>query len=123
MKHRKGFVSNSSSDSFLLVSTKSAEQFKEWLQKVYTVVEEVDDNIDNILTIYEIDKKGAEAFNKEITDYSSLRRNGNYINNIIEASGETGHKIIRVDSTQDNSIPWSIQELLEKKGAFRQHWG
>lgn len=33
-------------------------------------------------------------------------------------------KIVVVDSVDDNSIPWSIQEFLESGlNARRQHWG
>jgi hypothetical protein len=118
MKTRKGFVSNSSSSSFILDSNYLIEKFGyEWEDKVREkikllaeVYEEHERPIDDMMTISKT-PEAVEAFHSLASRYA----NGHY-------SEEEGDVII--NSRGNNSIPWPIQEYIEYElWGSRYHWG
>lgn len=113
MKIRSGFVSNSSSSSFIIAQKKySLETIKNYISKLLEAenfIEKTNLSLDDICKVYEEDSV-------------------NQLNSMIDKYWKEDHiyfegKIIVVDSTGDNSIPWSIQEALENIAIQRQHWG
>jgi hypothetical protein len=130
MKKRTGFVSNSSSDSFILASHKTAEQFKEWLNKIYRAYSDDDSiSLDDEMSVIEVGEEGVDIFQKEMDDfYEGYKhilhgRPDGMLNYIKEIAKENKLHILRVDSTSDNSIPYSIQTIMENNDAVRAHWG
>jgi hypothetical protein len=129
MKIRQGFVSNSSSTSFYIDASKySCAKVKETIKLALDLVNFCHDsnygNIDSICTVHETkDIKGIEM---QIQQHyapldDSLFDDDNLAN---QHQVKLPKKVIVVDSTDDNSIPFSIQEFLENElGATRQHWG
>ena len=113
MKIRTGFVSNSSSSSFVIqnkyeIPTKSKvtveleKMWKEWKtsNKFYK-----NTKIQDILTVYEVTKR---------TDTKDLIKTiEKSICNSVDYSVKPG--IVLIISTGDNSIPWEFCELIEEK--------
>lgn len=122
MKTRLGFVSNSSSSSFVLTET-SVEQVKQYIEKLLEAenfINDTDFQMQDICDIYEIDDVAQfryDAFlyynyNSSITydEFKKLRDIYEKISGVV------------VDSTNDNSIPTVIQDALQRIGE-RYHWG
>jgi hypothetical protein len=88
MKIRTGFISNSSSSSFLIDATKYP---KHKIEQYIKALLEAEDIIDGNATMqmYKTSFPG---------------------------------KVVEVHSIGDNSIPWPIQDALERIGR-RDHWG
>lgn len=125
MKYRNGFVSNSSSSSFIITKF-SEEEVKTYIEKLIeslNVVSEEKTSVDDILYTYTIDdadEHRLEHYNWGCWDDQNKLtikqyKNMNERKNIVE-------KAVVVQSTSDNSIPWFIQEALENIGE-RFHWG
>lgn len=117
MKIRNGFVSNSSSSSFILDGNKySVEIIGEYISKLLeaeNLIQHSDKKVDDICTI--------KKYNY-VEDY--------YKDSYIEDYEEYGYKrvvcdcpVIVVDSVRDNSIPWAVQSPLEDIALKRHHWG
>ena len=122
MKIRSGFVSNSSSSSFILDGTKYTEfQIREIIEKMLEVMVITDPDepkiksVDDICSIYKQDS--AKPFIAEVKSFS-YRDETKYLEEITK-----GKPVIIVDSTSDNSISWPIQRFLEGIAFLRQHWG
>ena len=116
MKMRIGFVSNSSSSSFILDGNKfTKDKIEEYITTMAAVDKLVHDTdyetINDFCTIYE--DKSPKIFNERLKDHYGDR------------AGNIKHKgkVIIVDSTSDNSIPRPIQEALESISLMRAHWG
>jgi len=121
MKSRSGFVSNSSSTSFLIDGSKySVDHITRYIKALLdaeNIVSEEQLSMDDICTVFECN---ADDFLKECARFDHWgRKEDQYIH---KDSGKYG-KCVQVDSTGDNSIPWSIQEALENIAILRQHWG
>lgn len=119
MKTRQGFVSNSSSTSFYIDSSKYSydkvvEAIKRMLELLSFCENSSSEDIDSICKVNKnVDR---DSIISEMRDFYGGGR-----------EYEIGHlpkNIISVDSIEDNSIPWAVQEFLcEVLGARRQHWG
>lgn len=113
MKNRIGFVSNSSSTSFVIDARKySSVKIKSYIEALINAENELEGEsytLDDICQI--IDGASIDIFNSQLDGY--------FHNSKIEHDGP----IVLVESTRDNSIPWSIQEALENIALRRQHWG
>lgn len=116
MKVRNGFVSNSSSSSFLIDARKYSEY-------------QVEKIIDKALEVEEL-KYGEKHSRDDICTLYTMKSGSPMIEEIKEA-GYSFHQdtsyydfpCIRVDSIGSNSIPWGVQEVLEDFALFRHHWG
>lgn len=117
MKIRTGFVSNSSSSSFIINASEfSLDKIKNFIEELVSAYNELKDenySVDSICTIYE---SNVEEFNKLIK-----RRGYEDYSGYVCEDGAT--KVIRIDSTHDNSIPYLIDSALDSICIRRQHWG
>ena len=115
MKIRNGFVSNSSSSSFLIDNTKYSidrvRQYIDSLVEAYNVINTDHITTDDICVISEVNRR--DFYN----------RVDQFHGNTAKKDNKDTTKGILVDSTSDNSIPWDIQERLEEIAIIRQHWG
>jgi hypothetical protein len=104
MKFRTGFVSNSSSSSFICGEGITKEQAIEFMQKIISANEENDfwgKFSEDDYYIIELDKHTAKDFNGTFK---------NFVGRVL------------IMSTDDNSIPSDIHDLIERKlGAERFH--
>lgn len=114
MKSRKGFISNSSSTSFVIDATKYPEEkVTSFIQKILEALNELTNTkitLNNICHIHT--DNSVEQINKQIKEFYS------HDDSVL-------HKgpVVIVDSVDDNSIPWTVQEVLESIALKRQHWG
>jgi hypothetical protein len=126
MKIRLGFISNSSTTSFILDGTKySASLIREVIENVLKAVSLIDKEefiVDDICEIYER-SSGQEFLNQIKGFYEGM--NHDYYDEEIKYldKGQFDKPAIIVDSTFSNSIPWPVQEFLEGIAIKRQHWG
>ena len=132
MKIRTSFVSNSSSSSFILDADKySKGKIVEYITKLLDAAKTIGDLQDNIcledickshilddnskkdllISMYRWDH---DFLDKEKISKSQLNSYSNELN--------LPKRILYIESTEDNSIPWSIQEALQNIG-IRRHWG
>lgn len=122
MKRRQGFISNSSSTSFYINGSKYSKQLveetiKDLLNIVNKINPEYQEDFDDCITIYE--DVTLEDMKREFKSYHDVDKDMKYL---IELLGKDN--IIQVNSTYDNSIPYTIQAFLEDSfNAYRQHWG
>lgn len=138
MKIRIGYVSNSSSSSFILDGEKyTVEQVTKIIELGLQIEKVVNDaceyktrSIDKICTVREV--ANCDSFIQDMKEFycyddnnesdstyaADFRHESKYIKD-----GLGNKKCIIVDSVGDNSIPWRIQEILESIAAHRQHWG
>jgi hypothetical protein len=129
MKIRQGFVSNSSSTSFYIDASKySCTKVKETIKLALDLVDFCHDssssNIDSICTVHET--KDIEGIKTQIRQHYAPLDDSLFDDDNLAHRHQVKlpKKVVVVDSTDDNSIPFSIQEFLENElGATRQHWG
>lgn len=119
MKIRNGFVSNSSSSSFIIdPKTTTIEKVEEYIEKLVEAHNILADNKITMSDICVVYKQRGEQFFEKILKYY------NPSTYIIEKYNKCKNiECIVVDSTGDNSIPWEIQDALESISIMRQHWG
>jgi hypothetical protein len=146
MKARTGFVSNSSSSSFIIDADRyTVDQVKKVIElgleaeKVIGEYAKYDREhvlvLDQICTIKVADN--CEDFLRQMREFycvginpkkkpteweKEMRETYAQESRSIKATLEN-RKCIVVDSTRDNSIPYRIQETLSSLAAHRQHWG
>jgi hypothetical protein len=120
MKTRLSFVSNSSSSSFL-IKNKTENEINDFIQKIAEAYEALGIHIGNIedaLYCYHVDDldeyrlKFFNGYNKNKLTLEQFKR----MNNSLESVSGT-----IVDSCNENSIPWVIQNVLSDLGE-RVHW-
>jgi len=113
MKIRNGFVSNSSSSSFICSSTLSIKKVEDKLKTILKLYNE----------LYDKDLKFAKVFqkpfiitkdkkSKEYKDFISgwiFGERNQYL--IVKTEKDLDGKLI-INSTDDNSIPWQLFELI-----------
>lgn len=118
MKIRNGFVSNSSSSSFIIDADKyTISQIKEVIRKLVETNNLLEKDTITLNEICKISEAKISDFYDEVQDfYGKYHKNEYYPKN-------DSDKGIRVDSTYDNSIPWFIQNALENIALYRAHWG
>jgi len=118
MKNRQGFVSNSSSTSFYIDASKySCEKVEGAIKRMLDLLSFCENSnskdIKSVCTIGKEDREAVIQGIKEFYDCDERKIDIHFPN-----------KIIVVNSVDDNSIPWAVQEFLcEVLGAHRQHWG
>lgn len=121
MKTRAGFVSNSSSSSFLIDGSKfTVEKIREYIKALIdaeNIVSNEEMVMDDICSVFECN---ADDFLRQCVEFSG---NWNGRKDVVHRDTGKYGKCVQVDSTGDNSIPWSIQEALENIAILRQHWG
>jgi len=129
MKVRNGFVSNSSSSSFIINANDfSKEKITKYIQLLLNAENFLFDNtkiLDDICTIYHL--KDLTSFWSEYFDFNYHNNNDiskdDFIKNKLNESKKLyPNGVIYIDSVYDNSIPWFVQEALENLGT-RYHWG
>lgn len=122
MKTRNGFVSNSSSSSFI-IKDKSEKKVRNYIRTLLDAENQLEGgnkSIDDICTTSTTNNVHTHAF-----EYYNW---GNYGKEITFDQYKKLHDIkkdepgVVVESTDDNSIPWAIQEALSNIGT-RYHWG
>ena len=125
MKIRNGFVSNSSSSSFLINARDyNVEDIKYYIEKLLDAenfIRKSDISIDDICNIKYINSVEYifdEAFKYEHNSYLG-KDHQRYIK---RKSENYPRGAILVDSISDNSIPWHIQDSLHNIGEGF-HWG
>ncbi len=122
MKVRMGFVSNSSSSSFICKTKMSLSQVKEKLEKIHSFYWEVikDSEEDYYLgksfnDMFFKPFEGNKEYDKKLKDWDYLKEYG--------VDGTTVGKIV-IESAEDNSIPYEMFELIEKVfNGVRLHLG
>ena len=132
-KIRQGFVSNSSSTSFYIDAKKynkhDVEYVIEKLIEVCNRVEKENKTITDMCEVYESSNLEYvwEQIIEDNYDYYKMSDKNKeiYKKGMLQEFKETWPKeVIVVDSVNDNSIDYSIQEFLENKfDAIRKHWG
>ena len=115
MKTRVGFVSNSSSCSFVVKSSK------------YNTVELVEEQLNKILDDLEVHTEYRKMFGKisEIGEHDCTDgdRRANDYEDWYRFSGDCVG-MIRIDSAYDNSIPYEVMVAIEDHlDAEHYHWG
>ncbi len=106
MKIRKGFVSNSSSSSFVITDKVLTEgRIKSLITSNFDV--SVND-IDYAMTFDKVSQEDIE-YRRDCGDYSKLDK---HLGSLV------------INSKEDNSIPWEIQEYIEDElDGIHYHWG
>jgi hypothetical protein len=128
MKIRTGFISNSSSSSFLIDATKySKHKIEQYIKALLEAEDIINGNanifINDVCTI--IENPSAEKYLSEVLAYRTYPKKPT--SNEISATMQMYKtsfpgKVVEVHSIGDNSIPWPIQDALERIGR-RDHWG
>lgn len=127
MKIRGGFVSNSSSSSFVIDSSKySGRDIETYIQKLLDAenfIESTDLTVADICVVYDL--KDTTEFWSDRFEYECYGQSGQNKETYIEIKQKSYPAgFILVESIRDNSIPWSIQNSLEElSGSKRFHWG
>lgn len=124
MKTRLGFVSNSSSTSFYIDASKYSENqvisvIGKLIETLKITEQNLDYTVDDICCISIKDKQQLKESLRCTEDWFKK-----YYYNLIETIDRYKDNIIVIDSNEDNSIPYEIQEFIENHfNAYRQHWG
>ena len=123
MKIRSGFVSNSSSSSFILDGSKfTVDKLKSAIKNVMIasniVTPEECIHIDPDLVCEIHEEKTGINFLKQVKAYEAYYEDERFFN-----KEDYDKPVIIIDSVSNNSIPWSVQEFLERIAILRQHWG
>lgn len=125
MKIRSGFVSNSSSSSFLIdVRKYNIEDIKCYIEKLLDAenfIRKSDISIDDICTVEYINS--VEYIFDKAFKYKHNSYLGKDHQRYIKRNSENYPKgAVIINSIDDNSIPWNIQDSLHNIGE-RFHWG
>ncbi len=123
MKIRQGFVSNSSSSSFILDGNKfTVGKLKSAIKNVmiatHTVTPEECVHIDpDLVCKIHAEKTGMDFLN-QVKMYHDYCVDEGFFN-----KEDYDKPVIIIDSLESNSIPWPVQQFLEGIAILRQHWG
>ena len=137
MKYRSGFISNSSSTSFVISMYAPPEKKKtkkeiipilEKIIEAYNVLEGKNIKYQEILEIDIVDDKIIEEmiefkkeyeYNEETGDYEAKVLSAHIVESIKRSKGS-----VILNSNDENTIPHIVQELIEiKLWVKRFHWG
>lgn len=110
MKIRNGFVSNSSSTSFIIQTYISANDFKEYMSELFKALSNFGYNMGNINEHMEI-----LSLNENKENLIQELKEWNYTSKILHSKSPA----ILINSVHDNSIPFIIQQIFEEMSSYR----
>ena len=118
MKIRNGFVSNSSSSSFICSTSMDLEKVR---QKLETMLNNYNDLFEDSLKFDEVFEEpfrisGQDAMSREYKDHIFswiFQKNGRCWITGVEKIDDLDGKLI-INSAGDNSVPWELVDTIEK---------
>lgn len=106
MKIRLGFVSNSSSESFVISTNKTPEEIRQELQAILDLHNRVKGQSLVFEEVFQEPFMGSTAYDEDMADW--------------EYGIKSQGKIV-VESTYDNTIPWGVMEFMERTYDCRRY--
>lgn len=120
MKVRGGFVSNSSSSSFLILAKSEEYEFRGSLERLLSAYTSISGEVANVEECFDY---GGIVSGEEYRSYIEKYNSGKWFDDELGRIKDK-EKYHLVNSREDNSIPWAIQEFLcDIDGTIRFHFG